>query len=63
MGSFVIILIIIFTVFIDYFWLDIYRKRWGWIKNWSNLKKAIFFTGFIIVSSLIYLGLSIINRG
>lgn len=63
MGSFVIFLIIIITVLIDYYWLDIDRKRWGWIKNWSNQKKAIFFTGLIIVSSLIYLGLSIKYRG
>lgn len=59
MGSFVIFLIIVLTVIIDCYWLDTDRKRWGWMKNWSNLNKVIFFSGFIIVSSLIYLGLSV----
>ena len=60
MGSFVVFLIIIFlTVIADFFWLDSDRKRWGWMKTWSNQNKVIFFSGFILVSSLIYFGLSI----
>ena len=58
MDAFVVFLLIILTVIADFFWLDSDRKRWGWMKNWSNLNKVIFFSGFIIVSSLIYLGLS-----
>lgn len=54
-------LIIILTVVLDFYWLDRDRKRWGWMNNWSNKNKALFFIGFIAVSSLIYLyfGLSI----
>lgn len=59
MGVFAVFLLIIFTVIADFYWLDTDRKRWGWMKSWSNLKKVTFFSGFIIVSSLIYLGLSI----
>jgi hypothetical protein len=58
MNSFLILLILIFTVVIDYYWLDTNRKRWGWMKNWSTIYKVLFFSGFIAVSSLIYLGLS-----
>ncbi|UJL47349.1 hypothetical protein KFZ58_05505 [Virgibacillus sp. NKC19-16] len=58
MALFAVILIVVLAVIVDVFWLDIYRKRWGWMKNWSNLNKALFFSGFIIVSGLIYFGLS-----
>ncbi|MCP3738036.1 hypothetical protein, partial [Rossellomorea sp. BNER] len=58
-GSFLVFLIIILTVIADYYWFDTDRKRWGWMKNWSNPNKVIFFSGFTIVSSLIYLALSI----
>ena len=59
MGPFLVFLLIILTVVIDFYWLDRDRKRWGWMKNWSNKNKALFIIGFIAVSSLIYLGLSI----
>ncbi|MDZ5472350.1 hypothetical protein SM124_11385 [Bacillus sp. 31A1R] len=59
MNSFLIFLILILTVVIDYYWLDTDLKRWGWMKKWSNRNKVLFFTGFIAVSGLIYLGLSI----
>ncbi|TYS68117.1 hypothetical protein FZC76_10215 [Sutcliffiella horikoshii] len=58
MNSFLIFLILILTIFIDYYWLDTDRKRWGWMKNWSTRYKVFFFIGFIAVSSLIYLGLN-----
>lgn len=54
-----IILIIIAAVLADYFWFDVDKKRWGWMKNWSSLNKSLLFSGFIIVSALIYLALSI----
>ncbi|WML42050.1 hypothetical protein RCG19_10725 [Neobacillus sp. OS1-2] len=59
MGAFVVFLIITLTVIADLYWLDKVRKRWGWMKNWSNLNKGIFLSGYIIVSSLIYFDLSI----
>ncbi|MFE7062030.1 hypothetical protein ACFVAD_07745 [Sutcliffiella sp. NPDC057660] len=58
MYSFLIFIILILTVVIDYYWLDTDRKRWGWMENWSARNKVLFFSGFIAVSSLIYLGLS-----
>lgn len=59
MGPFLFFLLIILTLVIDFCWLDKDRKRWGWMKDWSNRNKALFFIGFIVVSSLIYFGLSI----
>ncbi|WP_416150080.1 hypothetical protein ACM26V_03520 [Salipaludibacillus sp. HK11] len=59
MGPILVFLIIIFTVVIDFYWLDRDRKRWGWMKSWSTRNKALFFIGFIVVSSLIYIGLSV----
>ncbi|MGP7816765.1 hypothetical protein [Niallia sp. 01092] len=58
MSSFVILLIIVLTVIIDCYWFDTDRKRWGWMKNLSNRNKVLFFSGFILVSTFIYLGLS-----
>ncbi|WP_404430916.1 hypothetical protein [Sutcliffiella horikoshii] len=58
MNYLLIFIILIFTVFIDYYWLDTDRKRWGWMKDWSTRNKVLFFSGFIAVSSLIYWGLS-----
>jgi hypothetical protein len=59
MNPFLVFLFIILAVVIDFFWLERDRKRWGGMKNWSTRNKALFFIGFIAVSSLIYLGLSI----
>nr|WP_295970093.1 hypothetical protein [uncultured Bacillus sp.] len=59
MSPIIIILMIIIAVLADYFWFGVDRKRWGWMKNWSTVNKRMFFSGFIIVSILIYLGLSI----
>jgi hypothetical protein len=58
MGSFVALGIILLAVVADYYWFDVDKKRWGWMKNWSKFSKGLFFTGFIIVSVLVYLGLS-----
>ena len=52
------LIIIILAVLADYFWFDVDKKRWGWMKNWSAFYKSLFFFGFIVVSVLIYLGLS-----
>ncbi|MFE8699777.1 hypothetical protein ACFYKX_03970 [Cytobacillus sp. FJAT-54145] len=59
MNSFLIFLILILTVVIDYYWLDTDLKRWGWMKKRSKRNKVLFSTGFIAISGLIYLGLSI----
>ena len=58
MSSLTALFIIILAVLADYFWFDVDKKRWGWMKNWSKVNKALFFSGFIIVSIVIYLGLS-----
>ncbi len=58
MSLFGVFLIIVLTVLVDYFLLDVNKKRWGWMKNWTNLSKGLFFTGFIIASVLIYIRLS-----
>ncbi|MBY7142780.1 hypothetical protein KFZ56_06830 [Virgibacillus sp. NKC19-3] len=58
MASFAVILIIVLAVILDVCWFDVDRKRWGWMKNWSKLNKVLFLSGFIVVSGLIYFGLS-----
>lgn len=58
MAPIAVILIVVLAVIVDVFWFDIDRKRWGWMKNWSNLNKVLFFSGFIVVSGVIYFGLS-----
>jgi len=58
MSLFGVFLIIVLTVLVDYFLLDVNKKRWGWMKTWTNLSKGFLFVGFIIVSVLIYIGLS-----
>jgi len=55
----IIAIIMTAAVLVDYLLFDIDRKRWGWMNSWSKLKKALFFSGVLIVSALIYLGLSI----
>ncbi|MFC4182514.1 hypothetical protein [Saccharococcus thermophilus] len=58
MSSFIIVLIIALAVLVDFFWLDIDGKRWGWMKSWSKIQKIIFFVFFIIISLAMYFGLS-----
>ncbi|HEO8419255.1 hypothetical protein [Niallia sp. FSL W8-0635] len=58
MNPLIVIMIIGLAVLIDCFWLDVNKKRWGWMKNWNSLRKGIFFSGFIIVSVLIYVAIS-----
>ena len=53
------LVIVVLAVVVDYFWLDVDRKRWGWMKNWTMVQKGLFFSGFIFVSVLIYVGLSV----
>lgn len=59
MNILVALFIIILVVLADYFWFDADQKRWGWMKKWPKLNKGLFFSGFIVISILIYLGLSI----
>ncbi|MBD8069579.1 hypothetical protein [Bacillus sp. PS06] len=54
----VALLVILLVVVTDYFWFDVDKKRWGWMKKWSRFSKALFAGGFVIVSVLIYVGLS-----
>ncbi|WP_079526098.1 hypothetical protein [Halobacillus hunanensis] len=59
MGAFSAFLLIIVAVTVDFFWVDVDRKRWGWMKNWSKFNKVLFFSGFIAVSLIIYVGISL----
>ncbi|MFD2924774.1 hypothetical protein [Halobacillus naozhouensis] len=59
MGTFSAFLLIVLAVLVDFFWIDVNRKRWGWMKNWSKFHKVMFFSGFIAVSLIIYVGLSL----
>ena len=43
MSPIIIAIIIIAVVLADYFLFDIDRKRWGWMKSWSNLIRLYFF--------------------
>ncbi|MEH6944725.1 hypothetical protein [Bacillus sp. JJ722] len=54
MGLFATLIIIILVVMADVFMFDKDRKRWGWMKEWNNFQKLIFFAIFIIVSCAIY---------
>jgi hypothetical protein len=58
MSSFIIVLIIALAVLVDFFWLDVDRKRWDWMRSWSKIQKIIFFGFFIVISLAIYFGLS-----
>lgn len=59
MSPIIVLLIIVLAVIMDYFLFDVDKKRWGWMKNWSNLQKVLFFSGFVVVSVAIYFGLSL----
>ncbi len=59
MNPLIIIAIIILSVIADYYYLDVNKKIWGWMKNWSSRDKGIFFAGFIAVSLLVYFSLSL----
>ena len=59
MGPFLLFLLIVLTVVIDYYLFDRDRKRWGWMKKSPTKNKALFFICFFAVSGLIYIGLSI----
>ncbi|WP_075980136.1 hypothetical protein [Bacillus massilinigeriensis] len=59
MSPFIALFIIILAVLADCFWFDVDKKRWGWMKNWSKLNKGLFFSGFIVISILIYMSLSV----
>ena len=59
MSPFIVIFIIVLAIIADFFWFDVDKKRWGWMKSWSNLHKVLFFSGFVVVSGIIYFGLSL----
>ncbi|MGP4070343.1 hypothetical protein [Halobacillus sp. B29] len=59
MGAFGALVIVVVAVVVDFFWLDVDQKRWGWMKSWTKFQKGLFFSGFAIVSVLIYVGLSL----
>ncbi|MCH1626732.1 hypothetical protein [Fredinandcohnia quinoae] len=59
MGPFIIFLIVVLSVVSDFLWIDQDRKRWGWMSSWSNRNQALFFIGFILVTGLVYLAMSI----
>jgi hypothetical protein len=46
------------TSVIDFYYFDHTRKRWGWMKSWSKLRKGLFFSGFLAAALFIYLGIS-----
>lgn len=58
MSSLMAILILIMAVLVDYFYLDMDKRRWGWLKKRSKRSKALILTGILLVSFFIYLGLS-----
>ena len=59
MTLFAAILIVIMAVVLDFFWFDVDQKRWGWMKNWSMFHRILFFSGFILVSFVIYIGIGL----
>ena len=59
MSPIIVLLIIVLAVIMDYFLFDVDKKGWGWMKNWSNFKKAMFFSSFVVASVVIYFGLSL----
>ncbi|ELK44849.1 hypothetical protein [Halobacillus sp. BAB-2008] len=59
MGAITVVLVILLAVVVDFFWLDVDQRRWGWMKNWSKLQKGLFFAGFAAAALLIYAGLSL----
>ena len=59
MSPIIVLLIISLAVSADFFWFDVDKKRWGWMKNWSNLQKALLFSGFVVSTVVIYFGLSL----
>ncbi|SFF66746.1 hypothetical protein SAMN05216353_1052 [Halobacillus alkaliphilus] len=54
----VALFVIVLAVVLDFFWFDVDRKRWGWMKKWTKVQRAIFLTGLIFLTFLIYLGMS-----
>jgi hypothetical protein len=53
MSPIIVLLIIVLAVIMDYFWFDVDKKRWGWMKNWSKFKKVLFFSSFGLASLVI----------
>jgi len=53
------LMVIVLAVVADFFWFDVDRKRWGWTKKWTKVQRAMFLTGLIFISFIVYLGMSI----
>ncbi|MFZ0369516.1 MAG: hypothetical protein WAM07_07935 [Halobacillus sp.] len=51
--------VIVLAVVADFFWFDVDRKRWGWMKKWTKVQRAMFLTGLVTISFIVYLGMSI----
>jgi len=51
--------IIALAVIADFYWLDVDKKRWGWMKNSSKQNRILFFIAYLVALGFIYLGLSI----
>lgn len=60
MNPIVLMIIIGLAVLIDCFWLDRNKSRWGWMTTWSSLGNGLCFSVFIIISMLIYVGISVV---
>lgn len=59
MRTLTIVVILIVALILDFFWLDASRKRWGWMKGWSNFNKTLFISGVLIAILLIYIRMGV----
>lgn len=55
MTPILVIVILLITLLVDYFWLDINRKRWGWFKNSSKRTRVIIFSLLLLAIFAMYL--------
>ncbi|MFD1018586.1 hypothetical protein [Thalassobacillus hwangdonensis] len=53
----VFLIVIIGAAFADYFWFDVNRSRWGWMKGWRRRTRLFVSIGLIMIMALIYIGL------
>ena len=59
MGLLIIAIIITLSVVLDYFIFDYDDKHWGWLKGCSKLVRRSIITCYLIMSFVIYFGLSL----
>ncbi|MEI4616590.1 hypothetical protein [Bacillus cereus] len=43
------VVVILIFVYVDYCWLDMDGKRWGWFKGWSKQMKLLFIVLFVLL--------------